>query len=89
MAVSVSDHQGVLEEYWAKGLIGTATCEQKLLATELSTKTGLTLTQIKVPSLNFSYLTLAISFFVSTLYIYLFYLVNCIVLVCKVTSGRS
>lgn len=52
-------HQDMLEDYWTRGLTGTTTSEQKLLAAELSSKTGLTVTQIQVPTIDFKYLKLA------------------------------
>jgi len=48
-----NDAVGLLEEYWAKGLTGTGTAEQKLLAAELSAKTGLSIVQIQVPAIHF------------------------------------
>ena len=54
-------NDAVLEEYWAKGLTGTGTTEQKLLADELSAKTGLSVVQIQVPETHFISVKLAIS----------------------------
>lgn len=45
---SVASHDELLQSFWKRGLTGTSTKEQKMLATELSGETGLSIVQIQV-----------------------------------------
>ena len=47
--MDVSRHNDLLKAYWEKGLTGTNSKAQKLLADELARETGLTISQIQVP----------------------------------------
>ena len=47
--MDVSRHNDLLKTYWEKGLTGTNSKAQKLLADELARETGLTISQIQVP----------------------------------------
>jgi hypothetical protein len=45
---SVAFYNDLLKSFWDRGLRGTSTAEEKMLAAELSSETGLTLVQIQV-----------------------------------------
>ena len=45
---SVAFYNDLLKSFWDRGLWGTSTAEEKMLAAELSSETGLTLVQIQV-----------------------------------------
>lgn len=42
------EYEGVLQEYWSKGMIATGSPEQKALVNECTLLTGLNYVQIKV-----------------------------------------